>query len=65
MQDSTKKHFGDVGILNKYEVHNDNINNKCWLKNHYEAINLNTCGIKNFFDTPCVSRTVMCIVEKN
>ena len=27
MQDPTEKHFGDVGILDKYEVNNNNINN--------------------------------------
>ena len=27
MQDPTEKHFGDVGILDKYEVNNNNNNN--------------------------------------
>ena len=26
MQDPTEKHFGDVGILDKYEVNNNNNN---------------------------------------
>ena len=27
MQDPTENHFGDVGILDKYEVNNNNNNN--------------------------------------
>ena len=28
MQDPTEKHFGDVGILDKYEVNNNNNNSQ-------------------------------------
>jgi hypothetical protein len=37
LQDPTEKHFGDVGILDKYEDNNNNNNNKLAKGEHSQS----------------------------